>query len=101
MTTKKTAAMEALALARSLRNYAGGDEDIETVVLRLVWLAEGLYPQVRDHPAYGPLVLYEGESRQVKLRRMIEHPATPATEREAAVRALARLEGNPDSPQPG
>ena len=35
----------------------------------------------------------DAETWIVKLRRLIEHPATPPGEREAAVRALARIRG--------
>jgi hypothetical protein len=91
VTTKREASMEALAIARGIADHWGEPDEATIWVLRLLWLAGALNPQAIEHPAYRKLSSFDGDDRRAKLRRVIEHPQTPAHEREAAVRALARI----------
>ena len=96
MTTKRDAAMEALMLARVIHGAMAGDEGADMWVSSLLSLARRLDPSVAYKPGkfsdlYFELLTSDGESKQTKLRRLIDHPATPAAEREAAVLALDRL----------
>lgn len=87
---KRSAAFQVLGVARSIHRTLGGDEDADLWVVLLLWIAEGLDPRVVQHAGYREC-LSDGDSLRAKLRRLIEHPTTPAGEREAAVAALARL----------
>ena len=88
--TKKEAASRAFFVAHLIRERLGDDEDAAVWVLMLEYLAVDLDPQnVRYLHAAAEEIRPTVRS---KLRRLIEHPATPLHEREAAVRALARLE---------
>lgn len=89
--TKKEAAFQLINLARSIHGSLAGDEGAEVWVFSLLSLARNLHPGIEQHPSYLKLLFAEDESTQTKLRRLIEHPATPPIEREAAVAALARV----------
>lgn len=89
MATKRDAAGRVLYVAKLIRDQLAGDDDAELWILLLEGLAYDL-----DVPTYSRLYEYrerEDPSRKVKLRRLIDHPATPQPEREAALAALARL----------
>jgi hypothetical protein len=85
--TKKDAAARLLSVVKLMRDSLAGDEDADLWILLLESIAYDL-----DVPTYSRLAEYvEGPTRKVKLRRLIEHPATPQPEREAALAALGRL----------
>ena len=88
--TKKIAAAHVYYVAQLIRERMGGDEDADIWVLLLEGLAHDLDPQKRRY-IEEPYLREPRVARQVKLRRLIDHPATPQFEREAAVRALARV----------
>lgn len=88
--TKKTAALHALGIARSIHQERAGDEEADVWIIRLLWLAADLDPAIQTHAVYAEC-LGDGDSRRAKLRRLIEHPATSAVEREAAIAALGRV----------
>lgn len=88
--TKREAAMHLLGVARSIHRENAGDEDADVWIIQLLWIAQSLDSRITQHDAYVE-VLTEGDSRKAKLRRLIDHPATPSTEREAAVAALAKV----------
>lgn len=88
--TKKQTALQLLGLALDVHRAMAGDETADIWIVRLLWLAQGLNPAIVQHPRYLE-VLSDGDSLRMKLRRLIEHPETPAGEREAAVAALARV----------
>lgn len=89
--TKKDAAAHVFYVAKLIREELEGDDQAEVWITSLEALARDLDPhndRYRMAAAREP-----GVSTRVKLRRLIEHPATPAFEREAAIAALARLQG--------
>jgi hypothetical protein len=89
--TKHDAAIQALGIAVDV-DSAASDDEASGWILRLLWLAEGLDPSICSHPEYGRLAAASvSDSTRAKLRRLIEHPSTPAAEREAAVAALDRI----------
>lgn len=88
--TKKDAAYDLLGCALSMSGAMAGDEGVDEWVWRILYVARGLYPLIEQHPKYHE-ALFADESRETKLRRLIEHPETPTAEREAAVAALARI----------
>lgn len=89
--TKKSAALDLLALAKTIQE-GSTDEGAFFWVQWLLGTARQLDPMIHEHPYYFKLMEDPDESRQAKLRRMIEHPDTPTAEREAAVSALARVQ---------
>lgn len=89
--TKKDAAFEALGLAQAIHNVLDGDEGADIWIVRLLWLAAALYPGIIGHRVYREIVLGGGDTREAKLRRLIDHPETPAPERRAALAALGRV----------
>jgi hypothetical protein len=90
--TKKDAAVDLLAVAKSIHDGDAPEEDARFWIQWLLGTARALHPMIHEHPWYTKLLLSDGgDSRAVKLRRLIEHPATSAHEREAAVAALARV----------
>jgi hypothetical protein len=88
--TKKSAALDLLALAKSIHDNST-DEDRSFWVTWLLGTARGLNPMIHEHPYYMTLLVDDVETREMKLRRLIEHPDTPTVEREAAVQALQRV----------
>lgn len=88
--TKREAALRLLGVARSISQAQGGEDDADVWVTLLLSIAEGLDPSVRERRTYGELV-GAGESREVKLRRLIERAGTEA-ERNAASSALRRAQ---------
>lgn len=95
MTTKKEAALGLLGLALDMYRARDGDEHTDSFILRVLWAADSLDPQIIRHDRYSEINvgIFNGvpETREAKLRRMIEHPSTPPAEREAAVAALNRV----------
>lgn len=108
--TKKDAARDLLFLAKDIHQKMAGDEDADFVVYQLLSIVRGLLPQIgyagymdetnmtkRMTDLYFDLscALFDDkyEAKQVKLRRLIDHPRTTQPERDAALRALARLKG--------
>lgn len=88
--TKKEAAARAFFVAYSIREKMGDDEDAAVWIFLLEYLAVDLDPK---NLRYLHAAAEEPQpSVRSKLRRLIEHPTTPLGEREAAVRALNRLE---------
>jgi len=87
--TKKDAAARLFYLAKLIRESLEGDEEADVWILLIEGTAHDLDPQ---NPRYIESYAREARiSRRVKLRRLIEHPTTPANEREAAVLALHRI----------
>lgn len=96
--TKKDAAVQVWGVARRLRKYAQGDETIDSEVLFLLGIAEDLDPKNDRYVSdYVEWMIDDAPSVKVKLRNLIEHPETPTTERDAAVRALHRLKQRDES----
>ena len=87
--TKKEAAARVFFVAQHIRAKMGDDEDAATWVYLLEFLAVDLDPKNLRylHAASEEL----RPSVRSKLQRLIEHPTTPAGEREAAIHALYRL----------
>jgi len=90
VTTKKDAAANVYWIAQRIREKLEGDEDADLWVMLLENLAHSLDPKTERY-ILEPFMRDPKPSVQVKLRRLIEHPATPQPEREAAINALARL----------
>lgn len=89
--TKKDAALELLGLGLTIHREAT-DADAAVWIYALLSVARRLDPSIEQHPRYSRLLFADtADSKQAKLRRLIEHPATPSAEREAAVSALARI----------
>lgn len=91
--TKRDAAYECLGLAHAIAGAMGDDDGAAVWTMRLVWLAAALHPPIIDHPRYVAIVAGIGvDTRAAKLRRLIDHPNTPAAERDAAIAALDRVD---------
>ncbi len=95
MSTKKDAAAQLIWLAKEMRRELSGDDQIDEWASFLDAIAYGL-----DRATSDRLMDYREvpTSRKVRLRNMIEHPATPQPEREAALAVLERMRaGDRDS----
>ncbi len=90
--TKKDAARQIFGVASRLRRSAvRGDETVDFEVLFLCGLARDLDPSDRRYvEAEVEWSIDDAPSVETKLRSLIESPATPTAEREAAVLALER-----------
>ncbi len=88
MTTKREAAAHVFFVAKLIRAELEGDENAQSWYLLLEHIARTLDPKNPRYDVY----LEDGISRRVKIRRLIDHPATPECERMAAILALQRLD---------
>jgi hypothetical protein len=88
--TKREAAVHALGLAMDINRRMAGDDDGDAWVVRALWIATSLDPHIANHPKF-MATLMSDDTRESKLRRLIDHPSTPPAERDAAVSALARI----------